>query len=448
MTDSTHPVFPVREYPPEARDQKLLGLYDQRQPGMVLQRVRVAGGRLSPRQLRSLATIAGTFSRRPSLHLTTRQGIEIHGLSPEQIPVIQRALSEAGLTSLGAAGDTVRNSTVDPLGGMVSGTWDLFELAQFIDRELARLDLIWTLPRKFKISFSSDERATMRPYFSDLGFIARPDGMLTAVVAGSLGAHPGAGVPYPELLDSDDAVALVIAAVRLHHEAGDREHRNRARLRHILERVGVDAFFGRLGELFAHERSTRHDAAPRPNPTLANSSASHLRLGVPNGDLPLNVALELADAIESCGGELRIGIEHDLHLFNVPSSIVSRRAREWSSGGRIIACPGTTLCSKAAGPTHEAASALAPVARQHPDTLFAISGCPNSCSHAAAAAVGVVTRMKREGELRTPSYRIYLGGQNGGGPGLAELVAQDVSLDELTATVRSLLEPPPPTEDH
>ncbi len=433
------PGFPAPAFP-EAQDQKLLGIYRQRDDSFVLQRVRVPGGRIRAEQLRALAEAALLAGARPALHLTTRQDIEIHGLRPETISALHRAIAATGLTTVGSAGDTVRNSTVDPLGGLVLGNVDLLPLALAIEAALAEMDGVWSLPRKFKISYSGDQSASMRPWFSDVGVIAHSDGHFAAVVAGSLGAKPGAGTLVGEALSATEVAALVAAAVRLHAEMGDREHRSRARLRHVRERLGDEGFGTALGRLWDEELAAARTALPvlgdRP---LSGVTPTHLRLAVSRGDMPLEVVLQLADALSDARAELRIGIEHDLHVFGADVDALPPRVQAWASSRRIVACPGTALCSKAAGPTGGAATVLMEVAERNPELLFSLSGCPNSCSHAAAAHVGIVSRMKRVGDRRVPVFRVAVGGEAGSGPGLAEVVAMDVPLEALADEVEAAL---------
>ncbi len=58
----------------------MLGIYAQRQEGLVLQRIKVLGGRIRPEQLRGLALLARRYSGERMIHLTTRQDIEIRSL--------------------------------------------------------------------------------------------------------------------------------------------------------------------------------------------------------------------------------------------------------------------------------------------------------------------------------------------------------------------------------
>lgn len=444
MAPDPRPQYPAPAVPEALADQKLLGLYDQRQPGLMLQRVRVPGGRLTVAQWRSIADAAEKVGARDALHLTTRQCVEVHGLTPESVPVLQSELAAAGLSTVGAAGDTVRNFTVDAEAGYLPGSPDLLPLAQAITDAVEALPGIWALPRKFKISLSASTDARMRPWMSDVGLIATGPDAFTAIIAGSLGAKPGTGLPYREDLTTAEAIALCVAAVRLHARDGDRENRRRARLRHVRERMGDDAFLAAMDELFAEE--TRRTEAGGQAADAADSVASsgtgavsHIRLAVTHGDLPLATLRQLADAVEVAGGEMRIGIEHELHVFGVAAADLPDEARDWLRPGRVVACPGTALCPKAAAPTYEAADVLADVADAHPDALIAISGCPNSCSHAMVAEIGILGRVKREGEGRVVVYDVYAGGQAGKGPDLALKRGSSVPLDGLADMVRQLL---------
>jgi sulfite reductase (ferredoxin) len=437
MSRNEPPRYPAPHVPAELAEQKLLGLYDQRQPGLMLQRVRVPGGRLSTAQWRAIADAAEQVSARDALHLTTRQCVEVHGLTPEAVPQLQVALSAAGLSTVGAAGDTVRNFTVDAEAGYAPNTVDLMPLAEAITEAVEALPGIWSLPRKFKISLSASVESRMRPWMSDVGLVATGDSF-TAIIAGSLGAKPGTGLLYREGLTAEQAVAVCVAAVRLHALEGDRENRRRARLRHARERMGDEPFLARMDELFAEALKETHGPLQALS-RVASSSSTHLRLAVTHGDLPLGTLRDLADAVDGADGEMRIGIEHELHIFGVSPDELPDAARPWLRPGRVVACPGTALCPKAATPTYEAADALAELADDYPDRLFAISGCPNSCSHAMVADVGILGRMKRDGEERVVVYDVYAGGEAGRGPALAIKSATAVPVEQLRKTVNDLL---------
>ncbi|MEK7730977.1 MAG: nitrite reductase, partial [Planctomycetota bacterium] len=60
------------------------GIYEQRQDGAYMLRVRLPAGRILPHQMRKLAHVACTYGS-GKLHVTTRQDIQIHDVSLEDI---------------------------------------------------------------------------------------------------------------------------------------------------------------------------------------------------------------------------------------------------------------------------------------------------------------------------------------------------------------------------
>ncbi len=107
-SDSRRDLFPCSALPEQPGDARLVGLYPQVQEGRWMQRLKVLGGRLTGEQWRTLARIADQFTPTAPLHLTTRQDVEIHDLTAEQIPAVQKIIDDSGVSCLGACGDTLR----------------------------------------------------------------------------------------------------------------------------------------------------------------------------------------------------------------------------------------------------------------------------------------------------------------------------------------------------
>ena len=88
---------------------KWYGVYQQRpNNGHFMMRIKVPGGRLSTEQLRTLAGITKDYARGIS-DITTRQTIQLHWLTIEDMPEIFARLDACGLTTAGACGDIARN---------------------------------------------------------------------------------------------------------------------------------------------------------------------------------------------------------------------------------------------------------------------------------------------------------------------------------------------------
>ena len=448
MSDANHVEFPCTRYPDNAGALRLLGLYDMRSEGLVLQRIKIHAGRITPAQLRACAELAAAFTPGYPVHVTTRQDIELHGLRPEDVPAVQEGIAAAGLTTLGAAGDTPRNVTVCPGSGLCPGTTDVSELADLIAESAQTLPWIRNLPRKFKVSISGCENATARPWINDVGLVACAGGMFRATIAGSLGARPGTGIEAYTGLKPDELIPFVIAALRLFNAEGDRENRARARLRHVRERLGDGEFLRQLDDLFQKEKTD--GAWPVPNtPRVAGDPLKETRLRLPLGDISPDLTVELATAAEvsgtaspeaqrpgrreslasanskcppqpqgAAGTQIRLGFEHDIFLYG--DIELGPELAALVGGPSIVSCPGTTWCEKGIACSRGAATAIREKLPAGCDLRICLSGCPNNCAHAAVADIGLTGRMKTIEGTRTKCFRLVAGGDKGRGPALAE----------------------------
>ena len=90
------------------RIRVLHGIYEQRQHGTYIIRVRLPEGMVRQQQMRTLADVAERYGS-GRLHLTTRQDVKIHKVAIEQLYAALCELFEAGLSSLGGGGNAVRN---------------------------------------------------------------------------------------------------------------------------------------------------------------------------------------------------------------------------------------------------------------------------------------------------------------------------------------------------
>ncbi len=446
MGDSatSRPVFPCEALPEDPGAARLLGLYPQRQEGLWMQRLKVLGGRLTPEQWDALAAVAGELTPGTPLHLTTRQDIELHNLSPERVAPAQARLAEAGLTGLGACGDTLRNVTVCPCSGLIDGAVDLEPMARIIRETLEGLDCVFSLPRKFKIDLSCGSGRCGRPWINDLGLIAtRRDGRVgfRVIGAGSLGAKPGTGMPLLGWIAPADVPALVVAAVGLFNVEGDRENRRRARLRHVRERLGDEAFAALLTQRFEEARA---EAPPAEIdlPASPGGFNDRVELTFIDGDVTSDIAGTLATMARRRDVRVRIAAGHRVIVFGRIPSVRSavqdlpalRAAAE--SQPTVIACPGTHWCAGAIIDTRSIAGRLREVLP--PGATACISGCPNGCAHSTVAPIGLTGRRVSQGDGKVDAYDLYAGGEMGLSPKLAECVGQRLLADEVVAAISKL----------
>jgi len=431
--------FPCHRLPEDTHEVRLLGLYTMKEEGRWMQRIRIPGGRITTRQWRAVADLAARYTPESPLHLTTRQGLEVHGVWSDDVPAVQAGLAAVGLTTVGGCGDTPRNMTMCPCGGLCPGTCDMKPLADAIQAAIDASPWCRDLPRKFKISLSGCAEACARPWINDLGLVARDDGAFRVIAGASLGVRPATGIVLYDHLAPEAVVPLVVAVLRLFHAEGDRHNRGRARLRYLREKLGEAAFRQQVDALMREEL----DRGIWPAPTVVRGVGRARRVAhwrPPLGDVTPAEAKELADAVDAAGATLRIGLEHDLLVFGRRAPRLREKLEERLEGPRLVACPGTALCTRGLADSRGLARRLRDVLRRLPDITVNVSGCPSACPQAPVADIGLVGRVKTINGKRQDCYRLIIGGGNGRGPQLGEQWHPAVPAEAVPEVVEQLID--------
>ena len=433
------------------------GVYEQRQDGVYMLRVRIAGGTFSLDQGRELADLAREYGN-GLLHPTTRQDIQLHELDIGDTPVVMRRLYRVGLTSKGGGGNTVRNVTACPYAGICPHEcFDVTPAAQAVTEHLIALDGSYNLPRKYKIAFSGCSSDCALGQVADLGFIAKKkDGQpgFTLYAGGGLGASSRVGDLLEEWTPASDVLRVAETVRRLFDRLGDRGNRNRARLRYVFERIGKREF----RKQFRQELQQLSDsAAPVWSGELNLSEEQEGSSGLPHiryseGGLryveqrqkgqcavPLELPLGfvsaddfeeicvLASKFSGKGGlrttraqNLLIRFVDEKDLFDLQAALSRLELNPVKPGaiGQFVSCAGAATCRLglclARGAARAAADKL-DSAEIGPDALdefrVYINGCPNACGHQPVGPIGFYGVAQRvEGRLM-PAYRVTVGGR-------------------------------------
>ncbi len=404
-----------------------------------MQRLKILGGNLTGEQWRALGRLAEKYTPGTPLHLTTRQELEFHNLSADQIPKVQASLAQFGLTGIGACGDTLRNVTVCPCSGLLTGTPDLADIAQAIRKLLEAQEGILSLPRKFKISLSSCHQSCGRPWINDLGLVAQKcDGKwgFRVIGAGSLGAIPCTGIELFSWLDPDDVLPLALAGLRLFEKHGDRSNRRKARLRHVRQRIGDETFKELLAEELAIAKCQQKWPAVKLDEVI-NGFDERVVLKFVAGDLSVQVTEALAELSQDKKLRVRIGLGHSVSVSAQSAAYLQEAIEKFDSLSAsaksqpsIVACPGTRWCSRGIVDTNK-------LARQIHDQLAAtiphqtnicISGCPNGCAHSSVGDIGLTGAISLVNGEKREVFRL----SHSGGNGMDQKLGQELP-DKLTS---------------
>ncbi len=253
------------------------GVYGQRQGGHnQLLRVKAPFGALNAAQLDALGDIADTYSRGRG-HVTTRQAVQFHFVQLERVPSMLRDLARVGLTTREACGDAVRNVMGCHLAGACpSEELDISAWAQATFALLLRHPYSQRLPRKFKINFSGCALDCGQALFNDVGVVAVSrqieDGTrergFRVYIAGGLGANPHTAQVLEDFTTRENLLATIEAVLRTFDHYGNRANNRRARLKWLVDELGVDEVRRRV------LRGGSCSLPPRAGPAVSQPSSS------------------------------------------------------------------------------------------------------------------------------------------------------------------------------
>src|SRR5438874_9242695 len=223
-------------------------------PGM--QRIKIPFGGLNPEQMMVLAELAEEYSD-SICHITTRQDIQLHFVHIDDAPDMFRRLAAVGVTTREACGNSVRNVTACPLAGVCNTeAFDVTPYAKATAFYLLGHPDTQDFGRKFKIAFSGcADQACALVSMHGLGGIARiVDGRrgFELYVGGGLGAVPHQAKLFTEFLPEEELLPTARAIGRVFARLGEKKNRNKARLKFLVQKLGIDKF----REIVLEERRT------------------------------------------------------------------------------------------------------------------------------------------------------------------------------------------------
>lgn len=147
---------------------KTTGIMKEKGGDLFSVRLKVVGGHVSADQLRTLAEAAEAHGI-GHVHLTTRQGVEIPGVSYEELEPLREALAATG-PHFGACGARVRTITACQGSFCTYGLIDCQALAVAVDEHVREVE---GLPHKFKLAITGCPNGCTKPQENDLGIMGQ-----------------------------------------------------------------------------------------------------------------------------------------------------------------------------------------------------------------------------------------------------------------------------------
>lgn len=446
------------------------GVYGQRQEGVQMIRTKIPGGLLTADQMRAMAKVADEVGGGKG-HLTTRQNIQYHFVPLPQVADALHILADARLTTREACYNTVRNVTADPLAGLLPDEpFNVQPYARRLAFAFLHKELTDSMPRKFKIAFSGGEVDRIATKINDVGLRAKvKDGVngFEMTVAGGLGPLPVECKTLHDFIPAEDVVPHVESVLRVFNQYGNRNNKDKARLKFVLRERGwewlqeaiaekyaeiqkdggipmpdsVPENFGGFvsqpapkgtGELLAIYDPTPEFQAWKKTNVIEQKQAGYaiVTVFVRQGNLTGDQMRALAKLAEDAGdGLLRVSMSQNIHLAYVPMGALPRVYGQLVTLGLaeghadeirdVVTCPGAYSCNLALTKSMGLGDALSHAVEGYDDPTvkdlkIRISGCPNSCGQHWVGDLGFYGNARKvdtaDGKKEVPYYMMLLGG--------------------------------------
>lgn len=395
------------------------GIYEQRQAGQHMVRLKVPGGRLTTAQARAIAAAARDHAD-GKIHLTTRQGIQLYFVALERLPALLETLQEGDVTTREASGGTLRNTTA--CLGCARAVADAGAVADNLARSWLRHPLVQHLPRKVKTAVSGCAMDCGLSRIDDLGFTAvERDGQqgFQVTAGGGLGTHPRVAVKVLDFVDQSQLPAVQEAIARVHHRHSKRHDKNRSRIKFLVDRFGPQEFARLVQEEFASILDLpRRVWRPLPTPVGQDRLVVDAPLGILSAD-QLEAVAALSD-----GADIQLTRDQNLVVSGLgparagtfADALAACGLRPFSTSdplGNLVACFGTSTCAIGITDANALAREVLDSASEFdgmPALRLRISGCHNSCGHHHIADIGLHGLAKKIDGKPAPHYQLHLGG--------------------------------------
>jgi ferredoxin-nitrite reductase len=438
-------------------------------------RLRLPNGILKHWQFAGLADLAENFGGGYS-HVTTRANLQIREIEPKNAVAMVEAIQDLGLASRGSGADNIRNVTGTPTAGIdPKELLDTRPYAREWHFHILNDRGLYGLPRKFNVAFDGAGTIPVLEDTNDIGFQA-------VEVADGFGIEPGAwfrlmlgGITGHRdfaretgvIVKPAEATQVADAVVRVFIEHGNRTDRTKARLKYVLDALGVEKFVTlteeKLGRKLVRVPADALQARPAYDRSAhigvhAQKQAGLNWIGVvlPVGKLTGGQMRGIAKIAADLGdGDIRLTVWQNLLLSGVPDDKaalavaaietlgLSTKATAIRAG--LVACTGNVGCKFAASDTKRHAEDIARwcearVELDGPVNIH-LTGCHHSCAQHYVGDIGLLAckvQTSEEGDT-VEGYHVLVGGGFGVDAALARDIYRDVKAEDVPVTVERML---------
>jgi ferredoxin-nitrite reductase len=438
-------------------------------------RLRIPNGILKHWQFAGMADLAELLCG-PFCHVTTRANLQVREIPPKNAVALIEGIQDLGLCSRGSGADNIRNVTGTPTAGIdPQEILDTREYAREWHYHILNDRSLTGLPRKFNVAFDGAGKIAVLEDTNDIAFSAVEvkdgfgvePGIWFRLGIGGITGHKDFAKYTDIIVKPADATKVSDAIVRVFIELGDRTNRLKARLKYVIDGMGIEKFLVLVEEKLGHAftRVPAEALAPRPAfdrmahigvQKQKQQGLNWIGVALPLGRVTCEQMRGLARIAQDLGdGDIRLTVWQNLLIpgvsdGNVELAIAAIKAiglaveaSQIRSG--LIACTGNAGCKFAASNTKLHAAQIGdwcePRVNIETPLNIHVTGCHHSCAQHYISDIGLIGAKVDVGEDVDPveGYHLFAGGGFGPNADVGQEVYHDLKAEDAPQTVERLL---------
>ncbi|MBX4261411.1 nitrite/sulfite reductase [Clostridium estertheticum] len=422
-----------------------MGVYAQSGGKDFMIRFRMPAGIASIKDLKLIYDFANRY-KVENIHITTRQAMQLHGITIDEACNIMKEGINKELYVRGSGGNYPRNVSASPLSGVEKDeVFDISPYATAVGKYFLNKIYTYKLPRKFKVAFSSNDKDESHVTATDLGFLAVIENgaqYFKVYLGGGIGNNSRLSVSSGQLINPEDILYHVEALTQLFINEGDYVNKGKARIRYIKERMGDEKFIncynGYLekakakGNLKIKVETKVYDKAGIETSIKSPRLTSQKQKGLYSvyvhpmgGQLKTEHLKLIIDKIKGMDDvEIRLTMSEGLYIRNLNGKEAQRLLdlTEEMGGNTSLeystCCIGVPTCQMG---ILESQTTLKEILSYLKEKNFLkdilppvhISGCTNSCSVHEIGTIGFRGKKKKIQDELTNVFELHIGGDLG-----------------------------------
>jgi ferredoxin-nitrite reductase len=438
-------------------------------------RLRIPNGILKHWQLSGMADLGERLCG-PYCHVTTRANLQVREVPPKNAVALIEGIQDLGLCSRGSGADNIRNVTGTPTAGIdPQELLDTREYARDWHYHILNDRSLTGLPRKFNVAFDGAGRIAVLEDTNDIAFAAVEvkdgfgvePGVWFRVGIGGITGHKDFAKATGIIVRPADATKVADAMVRVFIDHSDRTNRLKARLKYVVDRIGMERFLFLVEEKIGQAFTRVPPKAVACRPTFdrmahigihpqKQSGLNWIGVALPVGKMTCDQMRALGRIANDFGdGDIRLTVWQNLLISGVRDDKVGLAAAAVEATGLsvkasqiragLIACTGNAGCKFAASDTKRHAAEIGDwcesrVAIDTPLNIH-LTGCHHSCAQHYISDIGLIAAKVPVGEQddSVEGYHLFAGGAFGPDADLGQEVYRDIKAEDAPKTVEKLL---------